>query len=46
MHQVAFRARCGALTSYGYSLQGRDTTDADRLQMVLTAFGGGQQTIE
>lgn len=46
MRQVAFRGRCSALTSYGYSLQGRDTTDADRLQMVLTAFGGGRRTTE
>lgn len=39
LRQVAFRARCSALTAYGYSLQGRDTTAADRLLMVLTAFG-------
>lgn len=39
LRQIAFRARCGALTTYGYSLQGLATTGASRLQMVFTAFG-------
>lgn len=37
--RIAFRARCAALTSYGHALAGRDTSRADRLQMVRTAFG-------
>lgn len=36
--QIAFRARCSALTNYGYSLQGRATSGASRLQMIFTAF--------
>jgi aminoglycoside phosphotransferase (APT) family kinase protein len=39
MQQIAFRARCAALTTYGWSLQGHGTSPADRLQMVRTAFG-------
>jgi aminoglycoside phosphotransferase (APT) family kinase protein len=39
LEQVAFRARCNALTTYGYSLQGHGTSRANRLPMVRTAFG-------
>lgn len=39
LEQIAFRARCNALTTYGHSLLGHATCGANRLQMVLTAFG-------
>jgi aminoglycoside phosphotransferase (APT) family kinase protein len=39
LEQVAFRARCAALTTYGWSVQGCDTSQANRLQLVYTAFG-------
>lgn len=38
MEQIVFRARCAALTTYGWSLQGHGTSPADRLNMVRTAF--------
>jgi len=39
LEQIAFRARCAALSSYGHSLSGRGTSTANRLRMVWTAFG-------
>src|SRR5262249_5745856 len=39
MEQIAFRARCVALTTCGWSLAGKGTCNADRLPMVYTAFG-------
>jgi aminoglycoside 2''-phosphotransferase len=36
--EIAFYGRCMALVTYGYSLQGRDTSPADRLHLVRTAF--------
>jgi len=39
LNRITFRARCYALAALGYSLQGRDTSQADRLPLVYTAFG-------
>ena len=39
VEQIAFRARCAALSAYGWSLLGKATCSADRLPLVYTAFG-------
>jgi len=39
LEQIRFRGRCLALITYGHSLAGRDSSRADRLPMVWTAFG-------
>jgi aminoglycoside phosphotransferase (APT) family kinase protein len=41
LEQIRFRGRCLALITYGHSLAGRDSSQADRLPMVWTAFGPG-----
>lgn len=37
---IGFRSRCFALTTYGWSLQGRDTSESSRLFLVQNAFAG------
>jgi aminoglycoside phosphotransferase (APT) family kinase protein len=39
LDQIAFRARCYALTAFGFSLKGHDTSHANRLPLVYNAFG-------
>jgi aminoglycoside 2''-phosphotransferase len=40
--EIAFYGRCMALVTFGYSLQGRDTSRANRLELVRTAFAGSE----
>lgn len=39
LDQIVFRARCFALSAYGWSLLGKATCDADRLVTIYQAFG-------
>jgi aminoglycoside phosphotransferase (APT) family kinase protein len=39
LENIRFRGRCWALLTYDHSLAGRDSSRADRLRMVRTAFG-------
>jgi hypothetical protein len=39
LEQIVFRAKCCALTALGFSLQGHDTSHANRLPLVYMAFG-------
>lgn len=42
IEQITFRARCLALTSFGWSVKGRATTAADRLGMLQQVFAIGR----